>query len=568
MQIRRVDLSRFRGIREMSWCPAPGINLVLGPGDAGKTSILDGIALALTPQPSQAAAEADYWNLDTAEPFAVTLTIGALSEEFSALSFPAPLWGWDPTTEELHPAPDDEKGWEPVIRVQVTGTPELELQHRMLQPAADDRPFPVAHRHAAGLWNVTTTRIASTQLRVSSGSLLERAVGRGTLRAPAAQMIQGAQELLQLPAGLAETVQRLEEQLLGAGIDVQGLRLGLVPSPGQSPVQLISLVVPRGEGQVPLASFGRGSQQMAMLALAAAEVAGQPIAVVDEIETGLEPYRQRALFERLRSMLASGGQAFITTHSPTVVCLTKEGEAWRIVGSGDNIQLVRVAGVLHRAMIRDPEALLCRLPLVCEGATEIGVLTTLFRSAGHDIDVLGIRLVDGGGHTDALALIESLSHLGVEVLGLVDNEIFGSGKRAEVAALPGVRLTQPEGGRCIEEAIVNAIPPEALEALVARPGDDGPYLQVNDRLQTITGDLGAQSRKPVAELIAEHGEAKLRETIGRIAARKGWFKSVQGGEDLGAFLLDHLPAGSPMRDGLMALCLTAVRQVTHSHAAQ
>jgi putative ATP-dependent endonuclease of OLD family len=37
--ILKLTISRFRGIEDVSWCPGPGVNIVLGGGDAGKSTI-------------------------------------------------------------------------------------------------------------------------------------------------------------------------------------------------------------------------------------------------------------------------------------------------------------------------------------------------------------------------------------------------------------------------------------------------------------------------------------------------------------------------------------------------
>ena len=47
--IYRLIIERFRGIETPSWYPAVGVNVILGGGDVGKTTVLDAIALLLGP---------------------------------------------------------------------------------------------------------------------------------------------------------------------------------------------------------------------------------------------------------------------------------------------------------------------------------------------------------------------------------------------------------------------------------------------------------------------------------------------------------------------------------------
>ncbi len=46
--IRQVRIERFRGIQSLVWAPGPGINGLIGPGDSGKSTILDAIDLLLS----------------------------------------------------------------------------------------------------------------------------------------------------------------------------------------------------------------------------------------------------------------------------------------------------------------------------------------------------------------------------------------------------------------------------------------------------------------------------------------------------------------------------------------
>jgi putative ATP-dependent endonuclease of OLD family len=562
MQVRRLEIENFRGIAKLTMCPQPGINVILGPGDAGKTTILDAISLALSPQPTQAAAETDYPNLDTTEPFRIGLVIGELTDSVTGMVFPPPLWGWDARTCELHPAPDDELGRESVLAVQLVATPDLELEYRLLQSGNEPRPLSVATRAAIGLWNVGTDRRPDSQLRMSRGSLLERAVGRERLRAPALAAMQSTADTLEVPEDASEAIARVSEQLRAAGVQFEELALSLVASSGQSPVQLVTLVAKSEAGHVPLANFGRGSQQMAMVTLALAQIAANPIAVIDELEAGLEPYRQRALLSRVRSLTAGGGQAFVTSHSPAVIAGLHPNEVWRVT-SGPPREIRLLSEHLNKLLRRDPEALLSRLPIVGEGATEVGILRAYFDDTSSDVSALGVHLIDGGGHEPTLRVVRGLSELGGPVYALVDNEDFLTGTREEVAALPGVRLAVSHGGRCIECAVAMALPREKLEGLVSLPGTDGDHLDRVARAQEISSRLDSQSRVALDELLATHPPENVRSAIGEAAATKGWFKTESAGEELGRFMIQNLPAEGILSQQLRRLVGDALTSLEH-----
>src|SRR5262245_19870546 len=47
--IRLLRINRFRGIESLTWRPDHGLNIILGGGDVCKTTILEAIAMLLSP---------------------------------------------------------------------------------------------------------------------------------------------------------------------------------------------------------------------------------------------------------------------------------------------------------------------------------------------------------------------------------------------------------------------------------------------------------------------------------------------------------------------------------------
>ena len=69
--IRRLTIERFRGIKRLEWYPAQGVNVILGGGDVGKTTILDAIALLLNPTNTMLLSDADYWRREVENGFCI-----------------------------------------------------------------------------------------------------------------------------------------------------------------------------------------------------------------------------------------------------------------------------------------------------------------------------------------------------------------------------------------------------------------------------------------------------------------------------------------------------------------
>ena len=58
--IYRLSIERFRCIKTFTWHPAKGVNVILGGGDVGKTTVLDAIALLLSPTNPAMLSDTDY----------------------------------------------------------------------------------------------------------------------------------------------------------------------------------------------------------------------------------------------------------------------------------------------------------------------------------------------------------------------------------------------------------------------------------------------------------------------------------------------------------------------------
>lgn len=77
--ILKLKIDRFRGLQALDWKPSSGMNIVLGGGDAGKTTILDAIALLLSPSNSFVLSYADYWQRKVENEFVIQPILALLA---------------------------------------------------------------------------------------------------------------------------------------------------------------------------------------------------------------------------------------------------------------------------------------------------------------------------------------------------------------------------------------------------------------------------------------------------------------------------------------------------------
>ncbi len=82
-QMRLLEIKSFRSIKDLAWYPGPDINCLVGPGDSGKSTILDSIGLCLGARRTVQFTNADFSELSVQSPIEITITLGDLSDRLN-----------------------------------------------------------------------------------------------------------------------------------------------------------------------------------------------------------------------------------------------------------------------------------------------------------------------------------------------------------------------------------------------------------------------------------------------------------------------------------------------------
>lgn len=174
------------------------------------------------------------------------------------------------------------------------------------------------------------------------------------------------------PANLPDTSLADLDKAFAARSLPSGLDLQITGGQGASIASMVGLTAQRGTMTLPLASWGAGTRRLSALAIAEQNQSETPITVVDEVERGLEPYRQRVLMDKLQE---TPTQAFVTAHSPATIGAATKATLWYVDHEGHIGGIKGKVTEQHRA--RDPELFLSRIAIVAEGATECGAVRSL-----------------------------------------------------------------------------------------------------------------------------------------------------------------------------------------------
>lgn len=544
--ICRLSIERFRCIKTFTWHPTKGVNIILGGGDVGKTTILDAIALLLSPTNPATLSDTDYHAREVAAGFVIEAIVSLPTQSgINHQTKPSWPWEWDGTDIKVPGISGQAASGEPVYRLRLRGTEDLELLYEIAQPDGTTDSLPVVLRRSIGLVRLSGDDRNDRDLRLVQGSALDRLLSDKALRSRLATELAKSDVAEQLGTEGKAALKALDTVFKQKNLP-DDLDLAITGGQGLSISALIGLTANREGVQLPLASWGAGTRRFAALAIAEQNQGDAPITIVDEVERGLEPYRQRVL---MANLLAGASQVFLTTHSPAAISAAVDASLWYVDHCGGIGPLA--SAPVERQRKYDPECFLARLTIVAEGVTESGFASALLEKAlGSTLQKHGVHITDGNGHEAALGLLEALSTAGLRFGGFVDDEGKHPTRWEKLLQKQGDLLFRWKSG-CLEENIIAVLPDDKLEVLLTDPKD----VKTGMRLRTLQERLGTQEKDFATIKAAAGANLKtviLAAAVGDVPADKidekkhyqshsqTWFKSVSGGRELMAkvFTLD------------------------------
>lgn len=546
--IRRLTIQRFRGIQHLRWYPNAGLNLVLGGGDVGKTTILESIALLLSPSNNVVVTDADYWQRDTAKGFCIEAVMSL--PESSGINHQkkqAYPWDWDGGElkyPQMEGEPDTSRAHDPVYCVRVSGTSDFDVSYEIVHPDESVDHFSVNIRRKIGLVRLSGDDRNDRDLRLIQGSALERLISDKTLRSKLGKKLSEADIQDELKEDAQAKLTVLDDAFAVRALPT-GLRLGLTGGHGLSVNALIGLTAEKDGVHLPLASWGAGTRRWAALQIAAAQQGENPIVVVDEAERGLEPYRQRRLMSDLQ---VNSSQVFVTTHSPTAINAAKNASVWYLDA---NCNIGPLPTKITGDQTLEPEMFLARLAIIAEGKTEVGFLRFILeRELQTGLLDHGIYIADGCGNDKMLALLEALVNSGLTFAAFGDDEGRSPTKWLRIQQKLGNLLFRwPQG--CLEENVVNLVPDERLEELISdTQAKSGTRLRtLATRLDLKEKDFAVIKAKApnLRRLIIEAATGSIPAEMEQAATSTKkewkshcdcWYKSIVGGSELARKVYD------------------------------
>jgi hypothetical protein len=574
MQIRRLKIVGLRGIAAMDWTPGDAFCCLIGAGDCGKSTVLDGVELLLSTR-WHTFTEADFFKCDSTAPIVIEATIGELSKALkSDERFGLHVRGWT-VAGTLRDEPQDDD--EPVLTVRLTVDATMEPVWEVICDRSEPRTLSNRDRAMFGL--VRLSGEDARHLAWGQGSVLARITGdtdEAADRLAAAYRAARASAKLEEIEELRKAAEVAQAQAKALGAYVEG---NYVPGLELGRAGLSSGSIALHDGPVPLRMAGLGTRRLATLGVQRSGIVDGAIVLIDEIEHGLEPHRIIGAIAQLRAdqkqALAdhkAAGQVLLTTHSD--VALGEAGvAAIRVVNATRPDRRVTVLVPMSPAAIQPlirftPRALFARRIVVMEGYTELGLFLGLremwpARHGNIPIEQRAVAIADGNGE-QAPELALALKALGYETVLFRDSDTAVSADNAALLNGAGIQTIEYGGGLNTERAIFGAADDDAVQAVLEYLRSERGVDSVNQSLDAGIPDLGLdviQGPFGAWSLVGPHDDAALRRGIADVAARKKWLKDQRVSRGV-APIVERIARANPNS----ALAMALVRAETWMYA--
>lgn len=559
MKLTSLEIKNFRGIRytHIDFPQNTRIICLIGAGDSCKSTILKAIEWVLWPSWSLMSTDTDFYNCDVSNDIEIIATVAEIPKALlKEDKFGLFLRDEDKLkkigTSDVMDDEDDEPESSDSIVLTIKLTIDSSLEPKWAVITNRSEPKSISHRDRSLLSFGSVGYDLEKDFRWGKTSILQKySDARDTLHDVFTEAMRNvvANTSLKSLDDIADTMTAVGAQY---GVSFNGEIHNKILMQNGS----YSTTVGVFDDKVPFSQRGLGSKRLLSIGMNVNAYDNGTLVLVDEIETGLEPYRISALINSFRKQFEDSGQLIMTTHSRSVVCECGVDELYVVAYHGDDISLYPLNKTEDikadvQGLIRgEPDAFLCKRIIVCEGKTEIGLLRAfdeyLSREYSCRMAHYGVGTALGGGGDKFFKLAELLHICGYDVCILMDSDIASVEDEKGRMEEKGIKVFSWEEGNAIEEQIFNDASMESIELLLAIAVENKGFESVRNRLNSID-DIeklldfdnsrieirdGANVDEDIYRIIGTVAKGKKKNGI----LEGGWYKRIDLGQEVGDVL--------------------------------
>ncbi|QUB66992.1 ATP-dependent nuclease [Prevotella melaninogenica] len=557
-RIHQLKICHFRGIEQFEqYFGDTNLIVLIGRGDSGKSTILKAISLALSPTWNNTFTDTDFYNLDTTIPIEIEVSLRCVPDKLltdAKYGFYKRLLVNGEIIDDISKSGEEPFAEEEdILTIKLVVDDTLQPKWYVVNEREQD-DIEISHRDRALLDMFMIADYADNHFSYNKLSPLYALLKKGldapdTIEKKLVDVVRQAYQSIASNMSFQEfekVVLEIKQQALHLGIEFEDLKTSLEYKGNAYTESNITL----HDGQNrPLGMYGKGSKRLLSIAIQLALAKAGGIILIDEIEQGLEPDRIRTIIKKLSQV--EQGQIFVTTHSRDVVVESKANSIYLM--KKDSNFFHQFEPELQGLLRSQPEAFFARRVILCEGATEYGIIRALDQHLqGKDklgLSARSIAIVDSKGGDNFYQYAIWLKHKGFDVITFNDDDNTAILSTKKEATNAGVLMAICDAGNAFEQQLFNDVPWNIVIALAQLAKN------ILSEEAVVSCLDGIQSISDLNSTIVER-QFEIRQKLGTQSKKKGWYKNVTDGENLGELLFLHMDTiedGKTLRKELYTL---------------
>lgn len=537
-KIHSMSISNFRGINKFEQTfGQKNFICLIGRGDSGKTTILEAINLVLSSNWNITFTDNDFHNQNIQEPIEITATLYDLPEDLvKEAKFGLYLRGIDATTNIINDEIQQNDIAAITIKLSVDNSlePFWDVINSRLQPDIEIRS---SDRNKFNSFLVTD--YVDKHFSWSKGS-------------PLYSLLKTDDSAINATGLILETIREAKTKIdsnafpdLKAIVDnikINAQKFGVNLSKLSTTVDFKDIIIREGkinlhDENTPVRLKGKGSKRLLSIAiqLELFTLNNGGILLIDEIEQGLEPDRVQNLARILKR--TSNAQVFITTHSRDVIVELNAEDLFKV--SKNSNKLYSFTASEQGTLRSNPEAFFAKKIILCEGATEVGIVRGInnfnYSKGDFRFSNNGVRYMDCNGDSKIQKFIEVFKNKEYEILVFCDSDNDGNSAIQTLKKIIKdckIDSIQCEPGKAIEHQIFSDLDFNSIQKVFE--------LDLLEDKTSIADSIKAKFTGTWVENFLSVDNVEIRNAIGITSNKKGWFKRIDLGAQVAELCMNSL----------------------------
>lgn len=534
-KIHSLSISNFKGIREFEQTFGQrNFICLIGRGDSGKTTILEAINLVLSSNWNVSFSDNDFHNQNIEKPIEITATLYDLPESILKESkFGLYLRGIDVSTNLIND--EVQQNDIPCITIKLVVTKSLEpIWYIINERAQQDIEIKSSDRAKFNTFLVSD--YIDRHFSWSKGSPLYALLKADDSAINATELIL---ETIREAKNKIDSNAFPDLQTIIDKIKINAQRFGVDLSKINTTVDFKDIVIKEGkinlhDESTPIRLKGKGSKRLLSIAiqLELFSLNNGGILLIDEIEQGLEPDRVQNLARILKNN--ENNQVFITTHSRDVIVELSSEDLFKL--SKNSNKIYNFTASEQGTLRSNPEAFFAKKIILCEGATEVGIIRGInnFNYQNNDFRFSsnGVRYLDCNGDSKIQKFIEVFKDKEYDLLVFCDSDNDINVKSLKQFIIDNnIESVQCESGKAIEHQIFSDVDFETIKKIF-----DLELLEDKDSLKdSIKNRFTGHEWN---DDFLKNDNPAIRNAIGIASNKKGWFKRIDLGTEVGKICIE------------------------------